>query len=67
MVINMEFLKVKIFTLSLTKKTAGNNRKQWLPAYHFTICDMHGDEVGGCDLRIGYKKMHIMAAISGII
>ncbi|MBE5989797.1 acetyltransferase (GNAT) family protein [Lacrimispora xylanisolvens] len=56
MVINMEFLKGEDIYLKLDKKTAGNIRKQWLPAYHFTICDMHGDEVGGCDLRIGYNK-----------
>ncbi|MDF2885756.1 MAG: hypothetical protein K0R23_141 [Lacrimispora sp.] len=56
MFINTNFLKSDEINLKLTKTTVGNIRKDWLPAYHFDICNKQGEEVGGCDLRIGYNK-----------
>ena len=29
--------------------------KNWLPAYHFFICDLNGNRVGKCEWRIGYN------------
>lgn len=30
--------------------------RQWVPAYHFFICDRQGNRMGVCDLRIGYNE-----------
>lgn len=41
----------------LLEKTAeGNEEKGWVPAYHFTICDLEGTKMGTCDLRIGHNE-----------
>ncbi|RFZ79044.1 GNAT family N-acetyltransferase [Lacrimispora amygdalina] len=55
MFMNTDFLKNNEISLKLVKTTVGNIHKQWLPAYHFAIYDKQGEEVGGCDLRIGHN------------
>lgn len=42
--------------LMLDKRVDGILAQRWLPAYHFSICDMAGHKVGACDLRIGYSE-----------
>ena len=42
--------------LRLTGTAEGNPEKGWVPAYHFSICDRQGNEMGNCDLRIGYNE-----------
>ena len=56
MFINTDFLRNDEIYLKLTKTTVGNIRREWLPAYHFDIYNKQGEEVGACDLRIGYNK-----------
>ena len=29
--------------------------KGWVPAYYFGICDLDGNKLGFCDLRVGYS------------
>lgn len=53
---SIDFLKSDEIFLKLVKKTVGNIRKGWLPAYHFEIYDRQGNEVGGCDLRVGHNE-----------
>ena len=56
----MEFLDPGILAddeikLMLKKTVDGDARQEWLPAYHFVICDRHGNGMGMCDLRIGHN------------
>ena len=30
--------------------------RNWVPAYHFLICDKQGNDMGKCDLRIGHNE-----------
>ena len=44
--------------------------RNWVPAYHFHICDLEGNKMGACDLRIGdnpglYYGGHIGYSIDG--
>ena len=56
----MEFLntddlqneKIKLVTDRLSE---GDPAKNWVPAYHFFICDRRENRMGVCDLRIGYN------------
>ncbi|MCI9337283.1 MAG: GNAT family N-acetyltransferase [Lachnospiraceae bacterium] len=41
--------------LMLDKTVPGNPAEEWLPSYHFRICDREGHKVGHCDLRIGHN------------
>ncbi|MDT8718438.1 GNAT family N-acetyltransferase [Clostridium sp. 19966] len=56
MFLNTEFLKNEELFLKLERTVEGNEEKDWLPAYHFDICNKCGTKMGGCDLRIGYNK-----------
>lgn len=56
MFMETDFLQDDEIYLKLTKTVEGNEEKQWLPAYHFDICDKEGISMGGCDLRIGYNE-----------
>ena len=49
------FLENDEIKLRLQKTADGDPERQWLPAYYFSICDKHGNEMGGCDLRIGHN------------
>lgn len=55
MFFNTSFLSNKEIQLRLQKTVDGNNKKDWLPTYHFAICDKHGHKMGVCDLRIGHN------------
>ena len=56
MFINTEFLKNDEIQLILEKTADGNVEKGWVPAYHFAICDLKGNKMGVCDLRIGHNE-----------
>lgn len=55
MFINTDFLKSDEITLILEKTVDGNDEKNWVPAYHFAICNNKGIKMGVCDLRIGHN------------
>ena len=50
------FLKSDEVTLRLEKTVEGNEARNWLPAYHFAICNPAGEKMGACDLRIGHNE-----------
>jgi len=43
-------------TLRLDRTVEGDPERNWVPAYHFAICDAKGTVMGGCDLRVGYNE-----------
>ena len=49
------FLKDEEIRLVLEKTVEADPAKDWLPAYHFAICDLAGTKMGACDLRIGHN------------
>ena len=55
MFLDTSFLGNDEIQLCLQKTVDGNVEKNWLPAYHFAICDKQGQEMGTCDLRIGHN------------
>lgn len=55
MFINTDFLKNGEIRLLLEKTVEGDPEKDWVPAYHFAICNDKGIKVGICDLRIGHN------------
>lgn len=55
MFIDTEFLRNDEITLVLEKTVDGDVVKEWVPAYHFAICNNKGIKVGVCDLRIGHN------------
>lgn len=55
MFINTDFLKNDEIILILEKTVDGNTEKDWVPAYHFAICNKKGIKLGACDLRIGHN------------
>lgn len=54
MFLNTDFLRNEEIFLQLDHTVDGDPAKEWLPAYHFSICTADGTAVGHCDLRIGY-------------
>lgn len=56
MFLDTEFLKNDELQLRLQKTVEGNPDEDWLPAYHFAICDRQGEEMGNCDFRIGHNQ-----------
>lgn len=56
MFLNTDFLKNDEISLVLEKTVDGDAEKNWVPAYHFAICNAQGVKVGVCDLRIGHNK-----------
>ena len=56
MFFNTDFLKSEEIYLKLEKVTEENHEKNYVPAYHFKICTLNGEEIGECDLRIGYNE-----------
>lgn len=42
--------------LMLDRTVPANPAEEWLPSYHFTICDRKGHKAGQCDLRIGHNR-----------
>jgi len=55
MFIHTGFLKDNEIQLILEKTADGNNKKEWVPAYYFAICNNKGIKMGTCDLRIGHN------------
>lgn len=51
--LNTDFLESDEIKLVVNQLDAGNPERNWVPAYHFYICDLHGNIMGGCVLRIG--------------
>ena len=49
------FLKSDEIALRLEKTVDGDDARNWLPAYYFAICNLAGEKMGGCDLRIGHN------------
>ena len=54
MFLDTDFLRNDEIFLKLERTVEGDPAKEWLPAYHFSICTPDGTTVGNCDLRIGY-------------
>lgn len=54
--LDTSFLESDEISLCLTKTAPGDPEKEWLPAYHFAVCDKSGAEMGVCDLRIGHNQ-----------
>lgn len=57
----MQFLKTDDLKdceiqLIVDRLSEGNPDRNWVPAYHFHICDLQGNIMGACDLRIGYTE-----------
>lgn len=48
------FLQSDEIKLILSRVSEGNPERNWVPAYYFDICDLQGNKMGFCDLRIGY-------------
>lgn len=43
--------------LRFDELTEGDPERNWVPAYHFSICDRQGKKMGVCDLRIGHNEL----------
>ena len=56
MFLNTDFLKSDEIALILEKTAPADPAKDWVPAYHFAICDLAGVKMGVCDLRIGHNE-----------
>lgn len=56
MFLNTDFLKNDEISLVLEKTVDGDAEKNWVPAYHFAICNAQGVKTGICDLRIGHNE-----------
>ena len=49
-----DFLESDEIKLVVDRLAEGNPERNWVPAYQFHICDLQGNIMGACDLRIGY-------------
>lgn len=56
MFFDTDFLKSDELWLRLDKTVEGDPARDWVPAYHFSICDLQGNRMGTCDLRIGWNQ-----------
>ena len=54
--LNTDFLKNEEIELILENTTDADPVKKFVPAYHFNICDKQGNEMGKCNLRVGYNE-----------
>lgn len=57
MFLNTDFLRNDEIVLKLERTAEENPEKGWVPAYHFAICNLAGEKMGVCDLRIGHNDM----------
>ena len=55
--LNTDFLENDEIKLTVDRLSEGDPVRNWVPAYHFFICDKEGNEMGYCDLRIGYNEL----------
>lgn len=54
--LNTDFLRSDEIQLVLERTAEADPAKNWLPAYHFSICVPDGTKTGTCDLRIGHNE-----------
>ena len=54
--LNTDFLVNEEIKLVVKRLAEGNPERNWVSAYHFHICDLNGNVMGACDLRIGYTE-----------
>lgn len=55
--LDTDHLKSEEIMLRLERTAEGNLEKGWVPAYHFAICDLEGNKMGVCDLRLGHNDL----------
>ncbi len=55
MFLDTSFLKSNEIQLVLEKTENGDKKRNWVPAYHFSINSPNVTKMGVCDLRIGYN------------
>jgi len=55
--LNTDDLKTDELRLRLEKAAPGDPQKGWVLAYHFAICDLEGNKMGSCDLRLGHNDL----------
>ncbi len=53
---NTDFLFDKEIKLVLQKTVSEIPERDWVPAYHFYICNLNGCKMGECNLRVGYTQ-----------
>lgn len=53
--LNTAFLRNDEIKLVLEETVEANEAKQWVPSYKFAICNLSGEKMGVCDLRIGHN------------
>ena len=53
--LDTSFLESDEIKLVLERTAEADPTRNWVPAYHFLICDKQGHAMGRCDLRIGYS------------
>ena len=53
--LNTDFLENDEIKLTVDRLTEANLERNFVPAYHFFICDKEGNRMGYCDLRVGYN------------
>ena len=51
--LDTSFLENDEIKLVLERTADSVPERNWVPAYHFSICDRSGTKMGTCDLRIG--------------
>lgn len=54
--LNTDFLETEEIKLVVERLASGDSERNWAPAYYFHICDLRGNIIGSCDLRIGYNE-----------
>lgn len=55
MFFDTSFLTNDEISLALERTADANEKRGWVPAYYFAICDKRGTKVGECDFRIGHN------------
>ncbi len=63
MFIDTDFLRSDEIFLKLEKTVEGNTDKDWLPTYHFDICDKFGTKMGAAIYVLVTTKKCTMEAI----
>ena len=53
--LNTDFLENDEIKLVVEKLTEAQPEKNYVPAYHFFICDKEGNRMGHCSFRVGYN------------
>ena len=56
MFFDTSFLENDEIRLVLNKTAPADPVRGWVPAYYFDICNLAGEKMGFCDLRIGHTQ-----------